>query len=118
MIFIDPVAGIGGEELAHRAAVGAVEVQRLAPLGLVARREVRGRELLEVIAVGPEVVVDDVENDTEAKTMGAVDKTPEVVGASIQARRRKQVDAVIAPAETARKVRQRHYLESGDAQVL
>src|SRR5271157_2040916 len=32
---VDPVGGVGKDELAHRPGVLAVEVQRLAPLGLV-----------------------------------------------------------------------------------
>ena len=37
---IDPVTGIGDEELADRTAVGPVEVESLAPFILVARGEV------------------------------------------------------------------------------
>ena len=42
---LDPVAGVGQEELAHRAGVGAVEVDGLAPLVLVAVGEVVRGEL-------------------------------------------------------------------------
>ena len=35
---VDPVGGVGDEELADRPGVGAVEVDRLAPVGLVAGR--------------------------------------------------------------------------------
>ena len=32
MVFVDPVAGIGEKELAHRAGVGAVEIDRGRPI--------------------------------------------------------------------------------------
>ena len=71
---VDPVAGVGDEELAHRPGVGAVEVDRVAPLVLVAVGEVRRRERAQVVADRAEMVVDDVEDDADAERVRAVDE--------------------------------------------
>ncbi len=117
MELLDPVGGVAQEELADGARVVAVEVDRLSPLVLVAVGEVVGGERLEVVAIRPEVVVDDVEDDPEAGRVGAVDEAAEVVGRAVQPGRREQVDAVAAPAETAGELGDRHHLDGGDAQV-
>ena len=71
----------------------------LAPVVLVAIGEIVRRELGQVVAVGPEMVVDDVENDAEAERMGAIDERAKIVGRAVEARRRIEIDAVVAPAE-------------------
>src|SRR5947209_12677264 len=60
---LDPVARVRDEELAHGPRVLAVEVDGLAPLGLVSVCEVVFRELAQVVPVGAEVVVNNVEYD-------------------------------------------------------
>src|SRR5690242_15106739 len=45
VILLDPVAGIGEEELAHGLRSGAVEIERVTPLCPIAIREVAGREV-------------------------------------------------------------------------
>ncbi len=89
---------------------------RLAPFVLVAVGEVVLRELAQVVAVRPEVVVDHVEDHAQADGVGAVDEAAKVVGRAIEPRGREQVDAVVAPAEAAGKVGHRHHLEDRDAQ--
>ena len=49
--------------------------------------------------------------------MGAVDEAAEVVGRAVEAGRGEEVDAVVAPAEAAGEVGDRHDLEAGDAEV-
>ncbi len=61
VIFLEPVERVVNEELPHDSAVGVVEVHGVAPRCLVARREELRCIVAEIIAVGPEVVVDDVE---------------------------------------------------------
>ena len=65
---------------------------------------VRG-ELAEVVAVGAEVVVDDVEDDGEAVAVRLVHEAAQVVGLAVETRGGEEVDAVIAPAEAARETR-------------
>src|SRR5437016_14197302 len=117
MKLFDPITGIGNEELADRAGVRPVEIDRLAPLVFVALGEIAVGKPLQVIPVRAEVVVDDVENDGQAKPMGTVDEAAEIIRAAIEPGRREKVDAVIAPAETARKLRHRHDFNAGDPKL-
>jgi hypothetical protein len=80
---LDPVRGVRRHELTNRRGV-VVEVDRLSPFGRVPRREVSGRVPAEVVAVGSEVVVDDVEDDAETEAMGAIDESAEVVGRAVE----------------------------------
>ena len=57
------------------------------------------------------MVVDDVEDDADAAAVRRVDEAPEVVGRAVQVRRRKQVDAVVAPAEPPLELGDRHHLD-------
>ncbi len=112
---VHPVARVGDEEFAHRTALLAVEVDRLAPLVAVAVAEVALRELFQVVAVGAHVVVDHVEDHREPRGMRAIHEAPEIVGLPVEARRGEKVDAVVAPAESPGKLRHRHDLDDGDA---
>ena len=49
--------------------------------------------------------------------MGAIDETAEIVGRAVQMTGRKQVDAVISPAEATGEFRDRHHLDRRDAQI-
>src|SRR3569832_2406759 len=55
--FLYPVAGVGEEEFAARHVIGAVEIDRLAPLGGNAIAEIVRRILPEIIPVGADVFV-------------------------------------------------------------
>ena len=114
---VDPVGDVRQDELAHRPGVLAVEIERLAPLGLVPLREVVVRERSEVVAVGAEVVVNHVEDHRQAEAVGAVDEPAEVIGPAVAVERGEQIDAVVAPAEGAGELGHRHDLQDRDAQV-
>ena len=62
---LEPAQGVVDDEVAHSAAAGLVEVDGPAPRRLVGAREVRSK-LREVVSVGPQVVVDDVEAHADA----------------------------------------------------
>jgi len=66
MKFIDPVAGVGDEELTDRPGVLAVKVDRIAPIVFVALGEIIFGINPQVISVRSEMVVNDVENDRQA----------------------------------------------------
>jgi hypothetical protein len=117
MKLIDPVAGVGDEELAHRPAVLAVEVERGPPVGRVALADVVRRELREIIPIGTEMVINDIEDDADAKLVRAVHESAEVVRSAVQTSRRKQIHAVVAPSESARPVRDGHELDHRDAEL-
>jgi hypothetical protein len=111
---VHPVAGIGDEELPDRSGARAVEVQGRPPVRL-GGGEVVGGELGEIVPVGPEVVVHDVQDHPDAHRVRAVDEGAEVVRPAVQARGGEQVDAVVAPAEVADEIGDRHHLDRGDA---
>ena len=69
MVFVDPIAGIGEEKIAHRSGIGAIEIDRLAPFVGVAVGQISRRERFEIVPVRAEMVVDDVEDDRDAECM-------------------------------------------------
>src|SRR5205085_426934 len=87
---LDPVAHVRQEELADVLRVMSVEVDGLAPLGLVSVGEVVFRELSEVVAVGAEVVVDNVEDDCQPESVCLVDEASKVFRLAVEARGRER----------------------------
>jgi len=61
------------------------------------------------------MIVDDIEDDAEPESVGAIDKPAEVVGAPVKLGRRKPSDAVVAPVTRSGKGRHRHHLDQGNA---
>ncbi len=85
----------------------------------VAWREVKYRGLNSALvgAVGPEVVVDHVQEHREAGTVSRVDQAAEVVGTAVAAGRSKRRDAVVSPVAAAREIGDGHQLDSRDSEV-
>ena len=77
--FVDPVPGVRCHELPRRRGA-IIEIDRVSPFVVVARREIRARKLPKIISVRPQVVVDDIKEHAEAELMGAIDETAEIVG--------------------------------------
>src|SRR5262245_9133235 len=117
MKFIDPIAGVGDEVFADGAGVLPAEINRGAPIGRVAVGEVVFGEIPQIVPVRSQVVVYDVEDHAEADRMGAVDEASEVVGRAVEARRREQIHAVVAPAEFSWEIGHRHDLYHGYSQM-
>ena len=115
VVLVEPVQGVPGEVAPHLVALRAVDVDGLAPRRVVAVGQVR-REALEVVALGPEVVVDDVEDDREAPRVAGVDEAPQPVGPAVGRLRRPQIDPVVAPVARAGELRDGHQLAGGDAE--
>ncbi len=67
---------------AHALAVRLVQVDGPAPRGLVCVSEV-GPKLAQVVAIGSQVVVDDVEADADALRVGGVDEPLQRRGAPV-----------------------------------
>ena len=117
---LEPVDGVGEEEVAHLAAAEVEDVR--APLlvppalrvgVLVERRAVEaGQRPL----VGREVAGHPVEDDADAGLVQPVDEEPEVVGVA-EARVRREVRRhVVAPRAAERVLHHRHQLDVGEAQ--
>src|SRR3569833_3027942 len=95
--FLYPVAGVGEEDFADRPVIGAVEIDRIAPLGVIAIAEIVRRKLPEIIPVGADVVVHHIEYHAHTETMGAVLEAPKIVGGAVEPRGREEVYAVVSP---------------------
>ena len=115
MVLAEPAAGVVDDETPHHRAVRAIKVHRLAPARFVAVRRVVARELLEEVAVGSEMVVDDVEDDADASRVRGVYESPESVRAAVYVRRREQVHAVVAPVAPAGELGDGHQLDRRNA---
>ena len=66
MKFLDPVASVGNEKFADRTRIRPVKVNRLAPVVLVLSGEIMIGKDANIISVWAEVVVNNIENYTEA----------------------------------------------------
>ena len=63
------------------------------------------------------MVVDDIENHAQAMLMRRIDEAAKIVGRAVEPRRREQIDAVVAPAEAALKLRDRHDFQHRHARL-
>jgi hypothetical protein len=115
--FLDPVERVVNEEVAHRAAMLAVEVDRGAPRRLVRLVEELRRVALEVVALGAEVVVDHVEQHHDAARVRFVHEPLEILRRSIGRVGRERQHAVVTPVARAGKVRHGHDLERRHARA-
>src|SRR5271166_1409466 len=64
------------------------------------------------------MIVDDIEDDPDAKAVSVVDERSKIVGRAVEPGRRKPVDAVVTPAEPPNEIVDRHHFDGGDAEVL
>ena len=115
--FVNPVARVGQHVVANPGRSLAVEVDGGAPVGMAVPIEVGVRELREVVAVGTEVIVDDVEDDPDAKGVRAVDEAAKVVRRAVEMRGGEEIHAVVTPAEATGKVADGHHLHQGYPQA-
>src|SRR5690242_3198023 len=99
MEFIHPIRGIGGEELADWPAIAIIKVDRPSPFVLVAVGKIVLGEMMQIIAVGTEVVVDDIQNDGDAQIVRAIDKGTQVIRMPIKAGGSEEIHAVVTPAK-------------------
>jgi hypothetical protein len=112
---LEPHTGVVEDEPADGIGAAAVEIDGLAPGGLVLVGEV-GTEFLEVVVLGAEVVVDGIEDDGEAGVVGGIDEALQGAGASVTVLCGEVEDAVVAPVAIAGELVDGHEFEGGDAQ--
>ena len=113
---VHPVACVLDDEAAYLVAVGAVVVHCRPPRCAVCIREVRA-VLGEVVPLGADVIVDDVERHREPGRVRGVDQALEGVGASVAVLRREELHAIVAPVPRAGKLRDGHQLDDGDSEI-
>src|SRR5690242_9990979 len=116
VILLYPVPCVVDDEAPHVVAVGIVVVESGSPGRPVLLGEVRP-ELAEVVALRPDVVVDDVENDGEAGRMRALDEVLECLGSSVAVLHRVETDPVVAPVSVAGELRDGHDFDGGHTEV-
>ena len=97
VVVAQPHQGVVDEVAAHFVAAGTVEVDGIAPGRLVVAGEV-GAVDAQVVAIGPEVVVDHVEDHGEATLVAGVDQCLQPRRAAVEVVGRVEIDAVVAPA--------------------
>ncbi len=108
-----PHQGVVDKELAD---LRAAKVDGSAPGGVqVLAKEALG-VLLQVVAVGAEVVVDHIEDHCQAQAMGGIDQRAQLVGRTIGGFRGVGQHAVVAPVAFTGKLRQGHQLDGGHPQ--
>ena len=113
---LDPLQRVAHDELAHRTAARAVEVDRRTPWREMPVGECLGCECVHIGTLGPEVVVDHVEQHHQSARMGGVDEGLQIRRATIGGVRRIRTHTVVSPAPLARERRDRHQLDRGDSQ--
>ena len=84
----------------------------MVPLG----EEIAGDDV-QVITLGAEMVVDDVEQDREAARVARLDQRLQILGPAIGGSGREELHAVIAPVAPPGKLRDRHQLDRGHAEL-
>ena len=80
MKFPAPIAGILDKEIAHGLEF---KIEPITPGSLVFGIEIIAAITAEIVAVGPEMVVDHVEDHGETACMSGVDQRPQVVRHSV-----------------------------------
>ena len=117
MVLLQPVKGVVHHEVAHNPAVLSVVVDRRTPRRAVALGEERRRILREIVSLGSEMVVDDIDEHHQPAAVRRLDQKLEVVGLAVAGFGCEQVGAVIAPVEAARRLRKRHQLDRRHAEL-
>ena len=117
MEFLQPVKDVVDEEVAHRAIIFAVKVDRRAPRRVMVRvEEVRGVGV-QIVALWAEVIVDHVQQHHQPAFVSGVDQTLEVFRPAIGGIGREGQHAVVAPVAATGKIGHRHDLQRGYAQI-
>ena len=110
MKLFHPHAGVVQNEIAHGVGAGTIEVDGQSPRRLVAVGEV-GPELGEVIAFGPEVVVNDIEKDRQPGRVAGIDQLLQTVRSAVAILRGVRKYAIVTPVPAAGKLSDRHQLQ-------
>src|SRR6266478_3240199 len=66
MKLLDPVASISDEKFADRSCVWSIEIDRVSPIVFLLASQVIVGINAEIISIRAEVIIDNVENDTQA----------------------------------------------------
>lgn len=112
-VFVEPVQRVLEKE---RARLRAREIDGRPPCGIAVAAEERGRVAGQQVAVGAEVVVDDVEQHLKPEPVRGVDERLQRVGRPVGCVGRERQHAVVAPVARAGERVDGHQLDRGDAE--
>ncbi len=112
-VFVQPHQRAIDEEIPHLAPA---KVDGIAPGRVLVVAEEGAGIAPQVVAVGPEVVIDNVEKHHQPVAMGGVDQLLELFRRAVGGFGRVRQNPVVAPIAIAGKFRQRHQLDGGHAQ--
>ncbi len=115
VVFLQPVERVVNGEGAQERRVSAVVVEAGAPGGLVALGEDRAEER-EVIPLGTEVIVDDVEQHLDPVAVRRVHEQLQVLRPAVGGVGGEGQHAVVAPVAPAGEGGDRHEFDGGDAE--
>src|SRR5262245_23652403 len=111
----DPITGVAKAKFTRGARIRSVIINCVAPVRCIPVGEVVVAKGAEIIPLGTEVVVDNVENHAQAEPMGRVDEPAEGVGVAVVVRRRVPINSVIAPIPPSGKFCYRQHFQESDA---
>ena len=117
MKFLDPIFGVLDEEVAHRARVRPIKLDRIAPRGFVPAGEEIGRVEGQEIPFRTEVAVHDVKQHCDSALMRSLDESLEVFRSSVACVRSVRKGSVIAPIPSALEVADRHDLNGRHPEI-
>src|SRR5262244_1477360 len=111
--FLEPVQGVVDDEGAGHLAARTVEVDGITPGRLVLAGEEGGGVAVQIVPLGSEMVVDDVEEHGEAAGVAGLDQSLQLLRTHAGRVGRKEQDTVVAPPPSAGKVGHGHQLDRG-----
>src|SRR6516162_2776152 len=117
MKLLEPIERVLNKKFAHYPAARSVEIDRGAPWCLVAFAEEIRSDRRQIIPLGAEVIIDDIEKDRQAARVACLNKLLQRVRPTVLRRRGIEKHAVVTPITAARKRSDRHQLDRGGAEL-
>src|ERR1700737_2799519 len=104
MVFLDPVSGVAEKKVTHWTGLISIKINSRAPICFVLLCKVGFRKFGKKIAVGPQVVVHNIQDHCRLECMGLIDKFAEIIGTAIISGWGEQIHTVITPTELTNKI--------------
>src|ERR1700690_2477943 len=117
MIFVQPIECVVDEKLPDCISFRAVEVNALAPGGMMTIGKELWSVTAEVISYRAKVVVDDIQQNHNSPAVGGLNQVFKVLRPAITAVWSVWIDTVITPISPARKVADRHQLQRCHSEI-
>ena len=69
---------------------------------------------MKIIPVRSKMIINDIQNYRQIERVSVIDETAQILGCPIEVHRSKEIDPIVAPAEFAGKIANRHHLNNSD----